>query len=168
MTNMNIYKSLGALDPALIMKAAPAEEVQTKKKNNRATWTALAACFATIGSRTKKILILMTALTVLFSVIFTVCYASGIFNINDPETWFEEAQNGGIDDDLTKKIRVGMTLEEVVAILGKPQRDTGSGVLLMEWDLKSGKIFVVAFNSKPVSGQATHIWIAFHTETKEE
>ena len=35
MTNKNIYRSLGGLDPELIMKAAPAEKVQKKKKDNR-------------------------------------------------------------------------------------------------------------------------------------
>ena len=49
MTNKNIYKSLGGLDPELIMKAAPAEKVQKKKKNAWIKWTSLAAaCFALV------------------------------------------------------------------------------------------------------------------------
>ena len=45
MTNKNIYKSLGGLDPELIMKAAPAEKAQKKKKNAWIKWGSLAACF---------------------------------------------------------------------------------------------------------------------------
>ena len=45
MTNKNIYKSLGGLDPELILKAAPAEKVQKKKKNTWIKWTSMAACF---------------------------------------------------------------------------------------------------------------------------
>ena len=49
MTNKNIYMSLGGLDPELIMKAAPAEKVQKKKKNTWVKWASLAAaCFALV------------------------------------------------------------------------------------------------------------------------
>ena len=51
MTNKNIYESLGSLDPALIEKAAPAEEVQfaapkkaDRKKNAWVKWLTVAAC----------------------------------------------------------------------------------------------------------------------------
>ena len=49
MTNKNIYRSLGGLDPELIMKAAPADKVQKKKKNTWVKWASLAAaCFALV------------------------------------------------------------------------------------------------------------------------
>ena len=49
MTNKNIYMSLGGLDPELIIKAAPAEKVQKKKKNAWVKWVSLAAaCFALV------------------------------------------------------------------------------------------------------------------------
>ena len=48
MTNKNIYRSLGGLDPELIMKAAPAEKVQ-RKKNGWVKWVSFAAaCFALV------------------------------------------------------------------------------------------------------------------------
>lgn len=50
MTNTNIYRSLGGLDPELIAKAAPAETVQKKKRNGWVKWASLAACFALILS----------------------------------------------------------------------------------------------------------------------
>lgn len=48
MTNKNIYRSLGGLDPELIMKAAPAEKVQKKKRNGWVKWASLAACLALV------------------------------------------------------------------------------------------------------------------------
>ena len=47
MTSKNIYRSLGGLDPELVMKAAPDNKVR-KKNNIWVKWTALAACFALI------------------------------------------------------------------------------------------------------------------------
>ena len=48
MTNKNIYRSLGGLDPELIMKAAPAEKVQKKERNTWVKWASLAACLCLI------------------------------------------------------------------------------------------------------------------------
>ena len=48
MTNKNIYRSLGGLDPELIMKAVPAEKVQKKKSNAWLKWGAIAACFCLV------------------------------------------------------------------------------------------------------------------------
>ena len=48
MTNKNIYMSLGGLDPELIMKAAPAEKVQKKKKNGWVKWASIAACLCLV------------------------------------------------------------------------------------------------------------------------
>ncbi|MGM9643439.1 MAG: hypothetical protein ACI3XI_09545 [Eubacteriales bacterium] len=49
MTNKNIYRSLGGLDPELIAKAAPAEKVQKKKKNDWVKWVSIAACFVLVA-----------------------------------------------------------------------------------------------------------------------
>ncbi len=48
MTNKNIYRSLGGLDPELIAKAAPAEKVQNKKRNGWVKWASLAACLCLV------------------------------------------------------------------------------------------------------------------------
>ena len=50
MTNKNIYRSLGGLDPELIMRAAPAEKVQKEKKSAWVKWASMAACFVLIAS----------------------------------------------------------------------------------------------------------------------
>lgn len=48
MTNKNIYRSLGGLDPELVAKAAPAEKVQKKKKNAWVKRVSVAACISLI------------------------------------------------------------------------------------------------------------------------
>ena len=65
MTNKNIYRSLGGLDPELIMKAAPAEKVQKKKKNGWVKWASLAACLCLVI--TASIVILPSILDDIFS-----------------------------------------------------------------------------------------------------
>ncbi len=62
-----------------------------------------------------------------------------------------------------------MTFEEIVAILGRPQRDTGSGIWIMEWDMKSGKAFAVCFNkaaSDPY--QPGFDLYSFHMEVRDK
>ena len=98
--------------------------------------------------KSKKTIIVFTVMIVILASVMGInCCATGVFDKNDHNTWYEDAKNGGIDDDMTEKIKVGMTFGEVVEIIGKPQRDTGSGAWQMEWDMKSGKVFVVCFNS---------------------
>ena len=48
MTNKNIYRSLGGLDPELVAKAAPVEKVQKNKKNAWVKWVSMAACLCLI------------------------------------------------------------------------------------------------------------------------
>ena len=51
MTNKNIYRNLGSLDPALIAMAAPAEKAIIQKKNTWVRWASLAAClFLIVGA----------------------------------------------------------------------------------------------------------------------
>lgn len=56
MTNKNIYRSFGGLDPELIMKAAPAEKVQKKKKNAWIKWASIAACLCLMLTATLTVL----------------------------------------------------------------------------------------------------------------
>ena len=48
MTNKNIYRSFGGLDPELVAKAAPVEKVQKKKKHAWVKWVSMAACLSLI------------------------------------------------------------------------------------------------------------------------
>ncbi len=89
------------------------------------------------------------------------CSAEIPFDKNNPATWLCAAQNGGIGEDQAEKLEVGMTFTEVVALLGRPQRDVGSGSTLAEWDMQSGKVLTVCF--RPSGTDAT---ISYHISIK--
>lgn len=48
MTNKELYRELGKIDPQMIEAAAPAERVQCRKKNGWIKWTSVAACFSLV------------------------------------------------------------------------------------------------------------------------
>lgn len=83
------------------------------------------------------------------------CSAEIPFDKNNPATWLCAAQNGGIGEDQAEKLEVGMTFTEVVALLGRPQRDIGSGSMLAEWDMQSGKVLTVCFRPSGTDADAT-------------
>lgn len=83
------------------------------------------------------------------------CSAEIPFDKNNPATWFCAAQNGGIGEDQAEKLEVGMTFTEAVALLGRPQRDVGSGSMLAEWDMQSGKVLTVCFRPSGTDADAT-------------
>lgn len=91
------------------------------------------------------------------------CSAEIPFDKNNPATWFCAAQNGGIGEDQAEKLEVGMTFTEVVALLGRPQRDVGSGSTLAEWDMQSGKVLTVCFRPSGTDADAT---ISYHISIK--
>ena len=51
MTNKNIYRNLGGLDPALIAMAAPAEKAIIQKKNTWVRWASLRRVFSSSWER---------------------------------------------------------------------------------------------------------------------
>lgn len=91
------------------------------------------------------------------------CSAEIPFDKNNPATWLCAAQNGGIGEDQAEKLEVGMTFTEVVALLGRPQRDIGSGSTLAEWDMQSGKVLTVCFRPSGTDADAT---ISYHISIK--
>jgi len=61
MTNKNIYRSLGGLDPELVMKAAPSENTAGRKRRKRSVWVkwcSLAACLVLVVSSALAVLVL--------------------------------------------------------------------------------------------------------------
>ncbi len=57
-----------------------------------------------------------------------------------------------------------MTLSEVVALLGKPQRDIGSGMIILEWDLKDDRRFCVSI----LQGAVSHVGGVYEQTEKPE
>ena len=62
-----------------------------------------------------------------------------------PYECFSPEINKGLTEKDAEKIKPGMTLDETVNLIGRPQRDVGSGTLIMEWDLNSGKAIDIAY-----------------------
>lgn len=122
--------------------------------------------------KTKIAPIIPIMIVIFLSIIMVVCYATDDFDKNDPDTWYTTAKNGGVDGVLADQIKVGMTFDEIVGIIGKPQRDIGSGVWQMEWEMKSGEVLVVSFNSvtsdnygsEPVSGPIEYNLVSYRID----
>lgn len=64
-----------------------------------------------------------------------------ILDKEKPETWFDENKTILPTLKMAKKVKYGMSLDEVVFILGKPQRDVGSGRTIFEYNLSDGQSF---------------------------
>lgn len=58
---------------------------------------------------------------------------------------FEPDRENLPDRDAAQKVTENMSAHEVYSIMGKPQRDVGSGTFVLEWDLDSGEILKVSF-----------------------
>ncbi len=74
------------------------------------------------------------------------------FDISDPATWYVEAKAGGLSDETAALAKIGMSLEEAVTALGKPQRDVASGGVILEWDMKSGESLLLGFKRSYAGG----------------
>ena len=64
-----------------------------------------------------------------------------VLDKDEPEAWFDENKTILPTLRMAKKVKYGMSLDEVVFILGKPQRDVGSGAIIFEYNLSDGQSF---------------------------
>jgi hypothetical protein len=65
---------------------------------------------------------------------------------DNSESWLDSSKASLPSKDDVKKIKIDMTLDEVVKYIGKPQRDIGSGGWIFEFDIADGSIFKGIFN----------------------
>ncbi len=68
-------------------------------------------------------------------------------NVMDFLSVFSEKAEKAITLQDIEKIHETMTLGEVVDILGHPQRDIGSGAIILEWDMPDGQSFSITIDS---------------------
>jgi len=74
--------------------------------------------------------------------------SKAILDKEDPSSWFDEDKTRLPDIAIAQSIVPGMSLDDVVAAMGKPQRDVGSGPLIMEFDLSDGgKVDITMYNN---------------------
>lgn len=65
----------------------------------------------------------------------------------DPVTWLDPEKTSLPTKEQCEQITVGMSLDEVVALIGRPQRDVGSGAILYQFDVEGGAILQIRFDS---------------------
>lgn len=51
---------------------------------------------------------------------------------------------------MVDNISLGMSVDELVCILGKPQRETGSGAILFEFNLSNSQILFVSMENNSI------------------
>lgn len=119
--------------------------------------------------RFKKILGLIAGVLMLFSIALAGCDAVNQNGTNNGDnnsggnntdeeitvagidkeniyTWFDTNKTDLPSLEKCKKIKAGMSLNQVISEIGKPQRDIGSGVPLFQFDLDNGSICTISFN----------------------
>lgn len=64
----------------------------------------------------------------------------------DPATWLDPDKTSLPTKEQCEQITVGMCLDEVVASIGRPQRDVGSGAILYQFDVEGGEILQIRFD----------------------
>ena len=99
----------------------------------------------------KKTILIVAAILLAGVTAAGVAYATGVFDLNNHETWYDEAGSRIVTEDEVKSIKKGMSFEEIVSIIGRPKRDVGSGATVMEWDMESNKTLLITFNPVPDS-----------------
>lgn len=58
----------------------------------------------------------------------------------------------------TEKVKLDMTLEEVVSILGRPQIAVGSGSIIYAFYLNNGQVFLTWWDSNIASDRIYRLW----------
>lgn len=70
--------------------------------------------------------------------------ADGIVK-SDIYTWFDMSKSDLPSLEDCRKITEGMSLNQVICKLGKPQREIGYGAILLQFDLDNGSILTITF-----------------------
>ena len=99
----------------------------------------------------KRFALLIVSLLLLFTLL-TGCGADEQYNgiiegldKEDHTTWFDEEKDDLPSLKQCRKISAGMSLDEVIRKIGKPQRDIGFGTWVFQFDMDNGSIFTVSF-----------------------
>lgn len=135
--------------------------------------------------RFKKIFaIFFSCLMMMSLAAFAACNYNGNpviegFDLDDPDTWFDEEKTDLPTLTQCQKISVGMSFTEVVRKIGKPQRDLGYGTIWYQFDIDDGSVLNLWFNldvdkedkyvqNNPHSVYGTHFLYVSHIEFDQE
>ncbi len=68
------------------------------------------------------------------------------FDVNDASTWFDKEGKTVVSLGKTEQLAIGMSFEDVVREIGRPQRDPYSGIIGYEWELEDGRMMHCIFS----------------------
>lgn len=69
-----------------------------------------------------------------------------VLDKENPQTWFDPEKTALPSIEQCGQISVGMSLDEVVRKIGKPQRDIGFGAILFQFDIDNGLTLTIWFD----------------------
>ena len=90
---------------------------------------------------------------------------SKLFDPSDKGTWFNPFRMILPSVEDTQRVKLGMTIGEVVSILGKPQIQVGSGAIIFAFYLNNGQVFLTEWDSNIASDRIYRLW---HMELLDE
>lgn len=83
---------------------------------------------------------------------------SKVFDPSDKGTWFNPFRMILPSAEDTEKVKLDMTIGEVVSILGKPQIQVGSGSIIFAFYLNNGQVFLTEWDSNIASDRIYRLW----------
>lgn len=83
---------------------------------------------------------------------------SKVFDPSDKGTWFNPFRMILPSAEDTEKVKLDMTIGEVVSILGKPQIQVGSGSIFFAFYLNNGQVFLTEWDSNIASDRIYRLW----------
>lgn len=83
---------------------------------------------------------------------------SKLFDPSDKDTWFNPFQMILPSVEDTQRVKLGMTIGEVVLILGKPQIQVGFGSIFLAFYLSNGQVFLAWWDSHFMDDKIYRLW----------
>lgn len=83
---------------------------------------------------------------------------SKVFDPSDQGTWFNPFRMILPSVEDTQRVKLDMTIGEVVSILGKPQIQVGSGSIIYAFYLNNGQVFLTWWDSNIASDRIYRLW----------
>lgn len=83
---------------------------------------------------------------------------SKVFDPSDASTWFDPFRMMLPSVEDIEKVKLDMTLEEVVSILGRPQIEVGSGSIIYSFYLNNSQVFLTWWDSHFMDDKVYRLW----------
>lgn len=83
---------------------------------------------------------------------------SKVFDPSDESTWFDPFRMMLPSVEDTERVKLDMTIGEVVSILGKPQIEVGSGAIIYAFYLNNGQVFLTWWDSHFISDRIYRLY----------